>query len=65
MPKKNMMGSSKPFEKVAEPPVFEHEPCVVIVRDAVAGFVPFNVTLAGENPQLAFVGSDEHDSATV
>ena len=64
MPKKNTIGSNIPFPKLADPPVLEHEACVVIVSDAVAGLVPFNVTLDGEIPQLAFAGSDEHDSAT-
>ena len=65
IPKKNRHGSSIDPEKLAEPPVFEHDACVEIVIEAVAGLVPLSVTLDGENPQLAFAGSDEHDSATV
>ena len=63
MPKKNTMGNSRPFEKVAEPPVFEHELCAEIVSDAVAGLVPLSVTLDGENPQFELAGSDEHVNA--
>ena len=64
IPKKNTHGSNKAPEKLAEPPVFEHDATVVIVIDAVAGLVPFSVTLDGENPQFVFAGSDEHDNVT-
>ena len=65
IPKKNTSGNSNPSPKFADPPVFEQDACVVIVIEAVAGLVPFNVRLDGVNPQVEFAGSDEHESATV